>query len=276
MTKPFVQALEKKRAGSGAAWLDVMQGASGLILTLFMWAHMILVSSILLGKDAMYFVARLFEGEPILGKPYPILVSFVAIIISILFVVHAVAAMRKMPSSYREYRLFSGHSSLFRHDDTRLWLIQVISGFVLMLLVGAHLYQMMVHPADIGPYASADRVWSGAWWPYYLIVLFAVEIHGGIGIYRLALKWGWFMDPYGRLNRRRMQRVKWGLTGFLLILGMLTLAAYMKIGYEHRDRAGERYQRHAVLRSEAPGENVWHRDWSQAQLLDMQSSCRLV
>ena len=29
-------------------------------------------------------------------------------------------------------------------------------------------------------------------WPLYLVMLFAVEFHGGIGLYRLALKWGWF------------------------------------------------------------------------------------
>ena len=36
------------------AKLDFLQSASGLILALFMWAHMILVSSILLGEEAMY------------------------------------------------------------------------------------------------------------------------------------------------------------------------------------------------------------------------------
>jgi fumarate reductase subunit C len=178
----------------------------------------------------------------------------VSLFIIIMFVVHAVAAVRKMPSSYREYRLFSKHSSMFKHGDTRLWLVQVITGFVLMLLVCAHLYQMLVHPADIGPYASADRVWSGNWWPFYLIVLFAVEFHGGIGVYRLALKWGWFMDPYGRLDRTLMHRVKWGITGFLLALGILTLAAYMKLGYEHRHQVGERYMPHASVQVDVHGE----------------------
>ena len=28
---------------------------------------------------------------------------------------------------------------------------------------------------------------------------------------------------------------------FFIVLGLATLAAYMKIGYEHRDRVGERY-----------------------------------
>jgi fumarate reductase subunit C len=38
-----------------------------------------------------------------------------------------------------------------------------------------------------------------------------------------------------------MKGLKWGLTGCFLAVGLLTLAAYMKIGYEHRARVGERY-----------------------------------
>ena len=55
-----------------------------------MWAHMLFVSSILLGEDAMYFVARLFEAEPIFGKPYPILVS--GVLVSVVPVVVALWA----------------------------------------------------------------------------------------------------------------------------------------------------------------------------------------
>jgi fumarate reductase subunit C len=36
------------------AKLDWLQSASGLVLGLFMWGHMFFVSSILLGKDAMW------------------------------------------------------------------------------------------------------------------------------------------------------------------------------------------------------------------------------
>ena len=223
------------------AWLDLLQGISGLLLVLFMWAHMFFVSSILLGVDAMYAVARMFEGEFIFGQPYPILVTLAASAVFVLFCVHALIAIQKIPASYREYRQFLRHAALFRHGDTNLWLVQVGTGLLLMFLAFAHLYQMMVHPADIGPYASADRVWSGRWWPLYLVLLVSVEIHGGIGLYRLALKWGWVKTGDGANPRRKLQRVKWGITAFFLILGFLTLAAYMKIGFDHRDNVGERY-----------------------------------
>ena len=221
-----------------AARLDIIQGATGLVLLLFMWAHMVMVSSILISKDAMYWVARLFEGEHLLGKPYPVLVSLVAVIIFVLMVVHAVAALRKVPGSYGEYRRFRIHAKRFKHHDTSLWMVQLVTGFILMFLATAHLYQMFSQPANIGPYASADRIWSDTVWPLYLVLLFSVELHGGIGLYRMALKWGWF-DL--KNNRQRLKIAEWSITGFFLALGLITLAAYIQIGIAHQDRAGERY-----------------------------------
>jgi len=223
------------------ARLDVIQGVTGLLLVLFMWAHMGFVSSILLGKDAMYFVARMFEGEPIFGKPYPFLVSIVAAVVFLLFAVHALLALRKFPSSFNQYRALSKHLGWFRHPDTLLWVLQVATGFALFFLASVHLYQMAFHPSDIGPYASSDRVWTGRMWPLYLVMLFAVELHGGIGFYRLLLKWGVFLGDNPKRNRRRLQKIKWGITIFFIVLGLTTLGAYMKIGIEHADRAGERY-----------------------------------
>ena len=60
------------------ARLDVIQALSGLLLVLFVWCHMLLESSILLGKDAMYRVARFMEGRYLLGADHPILVTCAA------------------------------------------------------------------------------------------------------------------------------------------------------------------------------------------------------
>lgn len=223
------------------AWFDMIQGATGLVLVLFMWTHMFMVSSILLGKDAMYFVSKMFEGEPIFGKPYPILVSLFAVFIFTVLVIHAFLAMRKFPSSYKEHHLMQKHLKSLNHPDTWLWYIQVITGFLLFFLASVHLYQLMVHPADIGPYASSDRIWTGNMWPLYLVLLFVVELHGGIGFYRLIMKWGWFLGKDPKKSRQRLHKAKWILTIFFIVLGLLTLSAYMKIGFDHADKAGERY-----------------------------------
>jgi len=223
------------------ARLDVMQSTTGLLLALFMWAHMLFVSSILISHDAMYWVAKMFEGKPLFGKSYPILVSIVALIIFMLFIVHAALALRKFPSKEKEISVLHQHLLRFKHGDTLLWYVQVITGFILFFLVTVHLYQLMLHPADIGPYASSDRVWSGRMWPLYLLLLFVVEIHGGIGLYRLSMKWGWLMGKDVKKGRKRLQRLKWVLTVFFIVLGLATLLAYIKIGYHHTDHVGERY-----------------------------------
>ena len=74
-----------------------------------------------------------------------------------------------------------------------------------------------------------------------ILLLLAVEFHGGIGLYRLAVKWGWFESRDPNATRKRLKRLKWAITVFFLALGVATLAAYIKIGIEHRDHAGERY-----------------------------------
>ena len=64
------------------------------------------------------------------------------------------------------------------------------------------------------------------------MLLFAVELHGGIGLYRLAVKWGWFAGNDPKATRSNLKKLKWALTAFFLVLGLATLAAYVKIGFE--------------------------------------------
>ncbi|MGE0622112.1 MAG: fumarate reductase cytochrome b subunit [Pseudomonadales bacterium] len=222
------------------ARMDLLQSVSGLFLGLFMWGHMFFVASILISEEAMWTVTKMFEGYFVFGRGYPVLVSGVVAAVFIAFVLHAFLAMRKFPASYRQYRAFIGHRKLFRHTDTTLWWVQAVTGFVLFFLGSAHLYQMLMNPGDIGPYASGERVYS-SWWPLYLVLLFAVELHGGIGLYRLAVKWGWLEGKHPDASRRRLSLAKWGLTAFFLVLGLLTLVAYYRIGWSIRDEPGIRY-----------------------------------
>jgi fumarate reductase subunit C len=221
--------------------MDLLQSLSGLALGVFMWGHMLFVASILLGKDAMWTVTRFFEGYFFFGTSHPGIVSVVVAAVVLLFVTHAALALRKFPVTTRQYGSFLAHKAHMRHGDTSLWWWQVVTGFALFFLASPHLFQMLAHPGAIGPYASADRVWTGGWWPLYLVLLLAVEVHAGIGLYRLAIKWGWFCGPDADAARRRLQRAKRGATAVLLVLGLATLAVYAKIGYDHRDRVGERY-----------------------------------
>ncbi|MCL2829526.1 MAG: fumarate reductase cytochrome b subunit [Betaproteobacteria bacterium] len=229
---------EGRRKSRLPGLLDIMQSASGLVLALFMWGHMFFVASILLpqGETIMWIVTRFFEGYFFFGRSIHWLVSCVAAFVALVFVTHALLAVRKFPAGYRQFRAIRSHTRAMRHEDSTLWIWQVYTGFLLFFLASAHLYQMMIWPQNIGPYASSDRVWSDGLWPFYLAMLLAVELHAGIGLYRLAVKWD--LLPASRVF---LKRLKWALTAFFLILGLATLGAYMKIGYEHRYQVGERY-----------------------------------
>jgi fumarate reductase subunit C len=230
-----------RRKNRWPARLDFAQSASGLALGLFMWGHMFFVSSILIGYDAMWVITKMFEGYFLFGRAHPIIVSGVVAVVFTLFILHAALALRKFPINYGQYRVYRDHMSMMHHEDTTLWWWQVVTGFAMFFLASVHLYQMLMHPGMIGPFESADRVWSGRWWPLYLILLFAVELHGGIGLYRLAVKWDWFAGKDPNATRKNLKKLKWALSVFFIVLGLTTLAAYMKIGFDHRFNPGQRY-----------------------------------
>jgi len=234
---------DQVRKSAMPARLDLMQSLSGLALALFMWVHLLLVSSILVSKDAMLFVTRMMEGSlsPSEHGGYPILVKLAIVGVLFLFVLHAGLAMRKFPGNWRQWRTMRSHVKMMKHGDTTQWWIQAITGFVMFFLGSAHLLIMYANHDAIGPYLSSDRFVHYGLWPLYILLLFSVELHGAIGLYRLAVKWGVFDGKDPVRNRKRLKKVKWGLTIFFLGLGLASFAAYVKIGLEKKAAVGTRY-----------------------------------
>jgi fumarate reductase subunit C len=235
---------DRVRKSRWPARLDLWQSLTGLILAVFMWGHLLLVSSILFGKDAMMNLTHFMEAgflKPDQPGGYPILVAIAAGSIFALFILHAALALRKFPINWKQHKELRSQMKMLKHSDTTAWYTQVITGFIMFFLGSVHLFIMMSQPENIGPYASSDRIWTLNMWPLYLVLLFAVEIHGAVGMYRLAVKWGIFDGKNPRQTRQRLKRVKTLVTVFFLALGLTSLAAYMKIGRDHADRFGERY-----------------------------------
>ena len=234
------RTIEKKKSKIPAK-LDFLQSATGLVLAVFILFHLIFESSILLGKDSMYTLTKMFEGEFIIEGGSPVFISVLAMVISVIFIFHAFLAMRKFPHSYREHLRLKTHAKLLHHADTNLWFIQISTGFMLFFLGSIHLYTMMTQPGNIGPFASSDRIYSDMMWPMYLMLLVSVVLHAGVGVYRLIMKWGWFDGENPRENRVRTRKIIKMVIIFYLLIGLFSLLAYMKIGYEHRTHYGEKY-----------------------------------
>jgi len=223
------------------ARLDFYQSLTGLILAVFIKFHLLFVSSILISKDFMYSVDKFLSGNLLVEGGHPYFIVGSAFILFVVLVVHALMAIRKFPNSYRQYRNFTSHTDMFPHSDTKLWGVQIITGFILFFFASMHLYQMMSEPANIGPYLSSDRIWTDSAWVMYIVLLIAVELHATIGLYRLAIKWGWFDGKTYKATRAKLKIVRNCIIIFYIVLGALSLSAYMKIGYEHQDNYGEKY-----------------------------------
>ncbi|MBY5992240.1 fumarate reductase cytochrome b subunit [Ferrimonas balearica] len=209
-----------------AATADLAQSLSGGLLALFLWVHLLLVSSILFGPEAMRFVARNMELaflDPA-GQGYPVVVSLMGLGILLLVALHAVTALRKFPQNLRQWRALNRQMGQVHSRETRLWRWQVVTGFVLFLLLPAHLWMMINQPETIGPEGSAARVWDQRMLWLYLPLLAAVEVHAMVGVYRLVMKW----CPVSPERRATLVRLRSLLSVLFIGIGLASLLAFVR------------------------------------------------
>ena len=212
------------------ARLDLAQSLSGLLLAGFICVHLLLDSAILISPDAADWVARFFEGEQLLGRAHPWLVSVAAIGLFALILLHAALALRKFPHDYRQYRSFKQHSARFRHADTRLWGWQVATGFALFFLAAPHLFTVITQPEQIGALPSSLRVVEERAWILYALFLPVLLIHTAAGVYRLGMKWLPPAPATAAGFRRRLRLGVGVVTAIYLLLGVAALITYVRHG----------------------------------------------
>ena len=212
---------------------ELASGASGLVLAVFMWGHMLLVGSILTGDRGFDWLAGGLE-DLYIAQP-------TVFAIAALFLAHAVLASRKIPAQLRERRrmrdvardLRSRRSSLsaealrFRpHLESMLWIWQVRTGMIILVLGSFHLILIGIdvltplfgERTGIEAASTLARVSSGLW-IVYGVLLVCVEFHASVGLYRLAVKWG----VGTRVSRKTLWRVERVIFFVFLGLGLVTL-----------------------------------------------------
>ena len=129
-----------------------------------------------------------------------------------------------------------------KHEDTSLWMLQVITGFIMLFTASVHLYIMMSQPSDIGPYASSYRVVDELMGPLYVVLLISVVLHAFVGLYRLALKWGFMEGKNTEVSRARFKLIMKILIAAYIIIGLSSLAKYTYIGLTHDFSDGVKYK----------------------------------
>jgi fumarate reductase subunit C len=213
------------RNASTELYFELVSGASGLVLALFMWGHMILVGSILTGERGLNWMATMLEDYYI-AQP-------TVVFIFLLFLIHAVMASRKIPAQLAERREVIKLSRALKkssisgpHVESMLWIWQVRTGMIMLVLGSFHLILLGIdvltplygERVGIEAATSMARVSGGLWLPYS-VLLVCVEFHAGVGLYRLAVKWGagaWLSRPVLRI----LEHI---LLWFFLGLGVVVL-----------------------------------------------------
>jgi fumarate reductase subunit C len=204
---------------------ELVSGASGLVLALFMWGHMVLVGSILTGRRGFDWVAVFLEDYYLAQPIVPVILA--------LFLVHAVLASRKIPAQLQERRKLielgrglKQSNGFAPHTESLLWIWQVRTGMIVLVLGSFHLILLGIdlltplygERVGIESLTSMERVRAGLWLPYG-ILLVCVEFHASIGLYRLAIKWG----AGAKLSRNAMRMIDHVLLWFFLGLGFVIL-----------------------------------------------------
>jgi fumarate reductase subunit C len=190
--------------------LDFIQALTGALLILFLWAHLLLVSSVIISPTLMNWIGRFFEATYMaqIGGP----------IVFLLMLHHFVIAARKMPFRAGELCIFWKNAKQLRHKDTWMWLVQAATALVILVMAGIHMYTVLT-TLPITAARSAARVQEG-WLPFYLLLLPMAELHAGIGFYRLGVKYGYIT----RASRALWRRNEYAMIGIFIVIGLLTLA----------------------------------------------------
>jgi fumarate reductase subunit C len=226
-------ASARARSARRELYQELVGSASGAALAFFMWGHMLFVASIWTGARGFDWLAagleRIYVAQP------------TVLAISALFLVHAALASRKIPAQLRERRRMrelaralrnrggpvpSGSAFAAPHLDSALWIWQVRTGMVILVLGSFHLVLVGLdvltglfgERVGIEASSSTARV-RGGLWPIYALLLVCVEFHASAGLYRIAVKWG----IGSRFSRATLRRVEHGILVVFLGLGFATL-----------------------------------------------------
>lgn len=192
--------------------MDFAQALSGVLLALFTLMHLLLVSSAIISPSLMNGLGWILEETYLaqIGAP----------LILLLMVAHFVIAARKMPFQVGALSVFYRHSKTMRHCDTWLWLAQVTTAVVVLVMVSIHIWVILMN-LPITAESTALREQNG-WTPFYVVLLACVGVHLGIGLFRVGVKYGYITDA----TRVMWARRTWYLIGAYICLGLISIVRF--------------------------------------------------
>lgn len=204
------------RSSKRDALLDWLQMLTGAGLILFMWCHMLLVSSVVLSPKIMNAIAHFFEATYMAQVGGPL--------IFLTFLAHFILAARKIPFRAEGQNTIWKHSKMMKHKDTWLWVVQAVTAMIILILGAIHMWVVLTD-LPITAAKSAARIQGGFWFVFYMILLPCVELHISVGFYRIGVKWG-FIKSEGRAASKKFEG---GLFMIFMVIGIITLIRFMTL-----------------------------------------------
>ncbi|MDQ7031724.1 MAG: succinate dehydrogenase/fumarate reductase cytochrome b subunit [Desulfonauticus sp.] len=192
------------------AYLDLSQAITGIFLCLFMLTHTLLVFSIIFGEKCFNKVALFFESTGLAWSS--------GIFLTIIFLFHFLLTARKIPFSFTEQAKFWSQAKMINHQDTWLWLVQVLTGIVILLFGSIHIW-VILNDLPITALKSKHLMQKGGWVYFYVLFLFSVAFHLGLGLYRIGVKWGFITSQ----NRLKSKKYLFILVGTLIMIDSISL-----------------------------------------------------
>lgn len=203
-------------AGKTGKWdgaMDWLQMLSGISLILFVWCHAILESSVVISPELLNTIGHFLEATGMVQVGGPLV--FLA------FLAHFVLAARKIPFRFESQATVWQHAKMLRHGDTWLWLVQALSAMIILIMASIHMW-VALNDLPITAIKSAARIQTGGWSIFFLVLLVLTHAHVGVGLYRIAVKWGFVKDTERELFKRGVTLLVFTFIG----LGLVTLARY--------------------------------------------------
>lgn len=197
-------------------YMDVAETITGIFLVGFVWTHMLFVSSILFGTSMFNNVPAILDAT---GISY---VGIFFVIIGILL--HMLVAGRRIPARFNDQRIIWQHTKRLGHKDTWTWLLQIGTGVAILILASIHVWAVLAG-WPINASNSARRVQENYFF-FYMLLLALAELHIGVGVYRIFIKWVW-------IPRLRVSRILTLVTLCIVGLGfasLLVLNFFIKVG----------------------------------------------
>lgn len=208
--------MQVRTPGKWAAYLDLLQMLSGVGLILFMFSHVAFTSTIFLGVPVFDKLAQIFEETYMaqIGGPA----------VGVLFLVHFVLAARKIPFRLKEQRVIWQHARMLRHADTWLWIVQVVTAMIVLILGSIHMWSILTDlPITVAKGAAELR--HLPWILFYIVFIPAIWLHLIVGFYRIGVKWGFIKKK----TRKIFKTIEVVLMIVMITIGTLTLIRFLTL-----------------------------------------------